>query len=400
MNGTAIETGRYFLSPDHALHRLQRGALIAGVLGLALSGAGALISPVQFFRSYLVAYLFWFGIALGCMSILMIHHITGGAWGAVIRRLLESGTRTLPLLAFLFLPVILGMRELYTWARPDVVAHDLLLQHQALYLNVPFFLIRAVFYFAVWLTLSGFLNRWSLQQDHSLDAGPGRWLEQLSRGGLVLVGLTMTFASIDWVMSLEPHWSSTIYGIIFLGGQVLAAMAFIIPLAALLADGGPLTGVISAEQFQDLGKLLLAFVMLWAYFAFSQFLITWSGNLTEEIPWYLARFRGGWGWVGLAVLVLQFVVPFALLLSRTANRNPRILFTAAALLVAVRFADICWLVLPAFSPQHFAIHWMDIFVPAGLGGLWIAVFASQIPKRPLLPTGDPEFAEAMAHGPH
>ena len=167
----------------------------------------------------------------------------------------------------------------------------------------------------------------------------------------------------------------------------------------LLSRRQPLAGFIQPRHLHDLGKMLFAFVMFWAYVSYSQYLIVWSGNLPEEIPWYLARFRGGWGWVGLAILVLQFVVPFALLLSRGANRNPRILFTAAALLVVIRFADICWLVLPAFSP-HFAIHWMDILVPAGLGGIWIAVFASQIPKRPLLPTGDPEFAEALAHGRH
>src|SRR5262249_29782626 len=258
---SAEAAGRYVLAPDHVLHRVQRGALMAGVLSLGLCAIGALFSPAQFFRSYLVAYLFWFGIALGCMSILMIHHITGGAWGAVIRRLLESGTRTLPLLAILFLPLVFGLRDLYAWARPDVVAHDALLQHKAVYLNVPFFLIRALLYFAAWLTIARFLNRWSLEQDGSLDEGPGHRLEQLSRGGLVLLGLTMTFASIDWVMSLEPHWYSTIYGIIFLGGQAVAAMAFVIPLAALLA-AGPLADVISADQFHDLGNLLLAFVML------------------------------------------------------------------------------------------------------------------------------------------
>jgi len=203
---------------------------------------GGVVAPTQFFRSYLFAYLFWLGVAIGCLAILMIHHITGGAWGAVVRRILESGTRTLPLLALLFVPVAAGVPYLYEWSRPDIVAHDTILQQKHVYLNVPFFLVRALVYFSVWLTIVHYLNRWSLEQDGTRDPGPAHRLELLSRGGLVVVGLTMTFASVDWMMSLEPHWFSTIYGILVMGGQVLSAMAFVIPLAALLAEdaGGPL----------------------------------------------------------------------------------------------------------------------------------------------------------------
>ena len=388
-----MDASRFLLSPDHVLHRVQRGALVAGVLGLALCAVGAPFSPMQFFRSFLVAYLFWFGIALGCMAILMIYHITGGAWGAVIRRLLESGTRTLPLMALLFLPLVLGLHDLYQWARPDIVAHDPLLQHKSLYLNVPFFLARAVFYFAVWLTIAAFLNRWSLQQDESADAGPGHRMEQLSRGGLLLLGLTMTFASIDWVMSLEPHWFSTIYGIITLGGQVLTAMAFVISLAALLATRGPLGDVISAEQFQDLGKLLLAFVMLWAYFALSQFLITWSANLTEEIPWYLTRLQGGWQWLGAGLILFHFVLPFLILLSRDVKRRAGTLTLVAVGIIIVRFMDVFWMVTPAFEPAGVSIHWMDAATVIGVGGVWLWVFVWQLKGRPLIPLHDPSLPE-------
>jgi hypothetical protein len=260
------------LPPGHVLHRVRRASLAVGVLASVVCVLGAWPGPQQFFRSYLLAYLFWFGIAMGSLAILMLHHVAGGVWGAVIRRLLESGTRTLPLLALLFVPLTLGLPDLYEWAQPEHVAHDPILQHKSVYLNVPFFLARAIFYFVAWITLAVFLNRWSLQEDDAADGRAARRMELLSRGGLLLFGFTMTFAAVDWVMSLEPHWFSTIYGILVMWGQVLTAMAFVVPLTALLAspNGGPLAEVISTQQFHDLGKLLLAFVMLWAYFTLSQ----------------------------------------------------------------------------------------------------------------------------------
>ena len=391
MSDAGATTAALLLPPDHVLHRVQRGALAAGLVALGLCAVGAVISPAQFLRSYLVAYLFWFGIALGCLAILMINHIAGGAWGAAIRRVLESGTRTLPLLAVLFLPLALGLGSLYEWAQPDAVARDPLLQHKAAYLNVPFFLARVVFYFAVWLTIAGFLNRWSLEQDSTDDPAVGRRLELLSRGGLVAVGLTMTFASIDWVMWLEPHWYSTIYGILIMGGQVLAAMAFVIPIAALLARREPLAGIITAEQFHDLGKLMLAFVMLWAYFAFSQFLIIWSANLPEEIPWYLHRLHGGWQAIGVALIVFHFALPFLVLLSRDVKRHAAAVASVALFVMFVRFIDLFWMVTPAFSPAVFAVHWMDIVAPVGVGGIWLWVFVWQLKGRSLVAVNDPSL---------
>jgi hypothetical protein len=393
MTSIPVHTPPFVLSPDHVLHRVQRRGLEVGVAALGLCAIGALVNPEQFFRSYLVAYLFWFGIGIGSLAILMIHHIAGGAWGAVIRRLLECATRTLPLMAVLFLPVVFGMHSLYEWARPEAVAHDVVLQHKSLYLNIPFFLLRAAFYFAVWLTLSAVLNRWSLQQDGSDDPGYTRRLELVSRGGLVAIGLTMTFASVDWVMSLEPHWYSTLYGILIMGGQVLNAMAFVIPLAALLVAYGPLTDVIGSEQFHDLGKFLLAFVMLWAYFAFSQFLIIWSANLPEEIPWYLSRMRGGWQVVGIAIILFHFALPFLLLLSRDVKRRPNRLAVVALGVMAVRFVDLFWLVTPAFHPSEFAVHWMDVATLVGLGGIWLSVFVWQLQGRSLVAIHDPSLPE-------
>jgi hypothetical protein len=370
------------------LVRFQRPALIGGLGALALGLIGALYTPQQFFRSYLVAYLFWCGIALGSLAILMLQHITGGAWGAVIRRVLESATRTLPLLALFFLPLVFGLTHLYEWAQPEHVAHDAILQHKAAYLNVPFFLLRAVLYFGVWLLLAHFLSRWSLEQDSTPPEQQGVRLEYLSRGGLLLYSLTMTFASVDWVMSLEPHWFSTIYGILFIGGQVLSAFAFVIPVLMLLADRPPMSEIVSADQFQDLGKLLLAFIMLWAYFSFSQFLIIWAGNLPEETPWYIHRLHGGWQWIGAAQIVLHFALPFGILLSRDLKRNARLLSLVAVGVVFMRFVDLYWLVTPAFSPGVLSVHWLDIVTLFGVGGVWLAYFVNQLKGRPLLPLQD------------
>jgi hypothetical protein len=384
------------LDADHVLRRARQPALIAGALGIAGCLVGVLVSREQFFQSYLVAYLFWLGIALGCLAVLMIQYITGGMWGAAVRRVLESATRTLPLLVILFLPLTLGLHDLYEWARPEAVAHDPILQQKRLYLNVPFFLARAALYFAVWLTVARFLNRWSLEQDDVRDPAREAWLasrlENLSRGGLVLYGITMTFAAIDWGMSLEPHWFSTIYGVIFMGGQGLSAFVFVIPVAALLADRPPLSRVLTADRFHDLGKLMLGFVMLWAYFALSQFLITWSGNLPEEIPWYQRRLGGGWQAVGLAVVVLHFALPFVVLLSRGVKRRAATIATVACMLIVLRFVDLFWLLRPA-SDARASMHWLDLAAPLAIGGLWLWMFMGQLAERPLLPLRDPALAE-------
>ena len=383
------ERSRYLLRPDHVLHRIERGALVAGAVGLVLALVGFVVAREQFFRAYLIAYLFFFGISLGCMAVLMLQYVTGGAWGAVVRRLLESATRTLPLLAVLFLPLAFGLPHLYEWARPEAVAHDELLQHKQIYLNVPFFLFRSALYFTVWLLIARYLNRWSLEQDESTDPMITRRLEMLSRGGLLLYAFTMTFASIDWAMSLEPHWFSTIYGIIFMGAQGLSTLAFIIPVAAVIADRPPFSRVITADQFHDLGKLLLAFVMLWAYFALSQFLITWSGNLPEEIPWYLHRMRGGWQWLGLFVIVFHFVLPFIVLLSRDVKRHARALAVVALALFVMRFVDLYWFIRPSMEPAGLSVHWLDVVAPVGIGGIWLWTFVRQLKERPLVPLNDP-----------
>ena len=388
-------------TPAHALPerlvRLRRPALFVGVGGLVLSVAGAFFDPGQFFRSYLLAFLFVANIAIGCLSITMIHHLTGGYWGLAIRRLLEAGTRTLPWAALAFLPLAFGLPHVYPWARPEA-AQDPILQAKRLYLNPAFFLARAAFYFAVWILLARALNRASA----AIDAGApylrtSRRLRGLSGGGLVLMGLTITFSSVDWGMSLDPHWLSTIWGILFMVGQALAAMSLVVVIVAFLGPQTPLAPLLRATPaLHDLGKLLFAFVMLWAYASYSQFLIIWSGNLPEEVPWYLHRFHGGWRALALALVVFQFVLPFLLLLSRNLKQDPRRLGAVAAGLLLMRLADVYWLVGPELHHEGGALGYvLDLTALAGLGGLWFFAFTREVAERPLLPIGEPDLREVL-----
>lgn len=392
-----IFTPRSTLPPG--MQRFQQRALIIGLVALLVCIIGALFSPTQFFRSYLLAYTYWLGVALGCLAIVMVYHLTGGAWGLATRRLLESATRTLPLMVLLFLPVAFGTSDLYAWAHPDIVANDVLLQHKAIYLNVPFFLVRAALYFLTWCSLGYYLNKWSLEQDQrAADPQPTRKMQILSGPGLVIYFLAFTFASIDWLMSLEPHWYSTIFGAGLMMGQGINAFALVIITAALFADRQPLAEVLTPAHFQALAGLLLSFVMLWAYMAFSQWLLIWSGNLPEENFWYVHRLSGAWKWVGLLLIVVHFALPFLLLLSRDLKRNARALSAVAATLMVMRLIDIFWIIAPTFHPTGFSLHWMDVVAPIGLGGIWLAAFISQLGERPLVPQHDPNLQEALAYG--
>ncbi|HEV3202826.1 MAG TPA: hypothetical protein VGY77_00515 [Gemmataceae bacterium] len=381
--------------------RWQGRALALGVAGLVLCGAGAWFRPAPFFRSYLVAFNFWLGIALGSLAIVMLYHLTGGGWGLVIRRLLESATQTLPWLALLFIPLLFGLHEIYSWANPDEFARAAILGNKSRFLNVPFFEIRAGIYFAVWLALAYLVNKWSRDQDQSGDPRYLRRFRLLSGPGLILYGLTITFASVDWVMSLDPQWFSTIFALVFAVGQILAAFAFVIGAAVLLAARPPLADLVSPQLFNDLGNLLLTFTMVWAYVAFSQFLITWSGNLPEEIRWYLPRFQEGWQWLGIALVLCQLALPFLLLLSRTVKRTAGYLARVAALILVMRFVDLLWQIIPAFPPSNLLGHGWDfaaaLVAMLGIGGIWLAVFLRQLDKWPLVPVHDPVLAEVIHH---
>lgn len=396
-------------TPPAELARVQRLGFLIGIALLVVSVIAALLVPIpglrrQFFHSYLLAYVFWIGIALGSLALLMVQHLAGGAWGVVIRRVLESSTRTLPLMGILFLPILFGMHDLYHWSDSEAVRETEMLRLKSAYLNIPFFIIRTVIYFAIWGTLVYFLNKWSAQQDETADIRFAKRMQTLSGPGLVLFALTVTFAAVDWVMSLDPEWYSTIFGILFMGGWGLSALSFTIAVAVLLANREPLRGVLQARHFHDLGKLLLAFVMLWAYFNLSQFLIIWWANLPEEVPWYLRRVTGGWQVIGVSLMIFHFALPFLLLLRRDLKRNPNLLSIVAMLVIVMRFIDSLWLIVPELykNPQrphegHFGLSLFDLIVPIGVGALWLAWFAWQLSKRPLLPINDPLLDKAL-HG--
>ncbi len=384
-----------------SLDRLPLSVGLGGITLLLICLAPGLGDLPEFFRSYLVAYLFWIGITLGSLALLMVQHLTGGNWALVIRRILEAGSRTLPLMAIAALPLFAGMRSLYSWSRPDETDPVILQKH--LYLNPQFFIVRMVGYFAVWFVLTYLLNKWSRMEDAG-EAGSPFWIrmESLSGIGVVLYGLTVTFASVDWVMSLEPRWYSTIYGMLFMVGQALGALAFAVLMLIWLSDEKPLSEVVRISHFQDLASFLLTFVMLWAYLAFSQYLIIWGGNLSEEIPWYIRRMQGVWGVIGLLLVFLNFALPFFLLLFRNIKRRKHSLLVVAVLLLVMRLVDMYWMVLPAFGGGNASLTWMNIGLPFGMGGIWFAYFIWQLRRMPILPVHDQRMeqvgGEAVEHG--
>jgi hypothetical protein len=381
------------------IERLGKTALVAGSASLVLFVALGFRDPVQFLRSYLLAFVFWVGLPLGCTAILMIHNMIGGTWGFPLRRPLESGTKTMFLMAVLVLPILFRLPLLYSWADPAVVQADPLLQYKHAYLNVPFFVVRTVIYFSIWLLIISLVNKWSKQQDETGEEDLTQRIRNLSAPGLLIFGLTVTFASVDWVMSLEPHWTSTIYGMIFMVSELLAAMSVMTIVVIRLSKEKSLLGLVTPRLLNDYGNLLLVFTMLWAYLSFSQFLIIWGANLREEIPWYMTRARGGWAGVALLLIIFHFAVPFLLLLTRFVKRRAETLRLVAAGLLVMSLVDIFWLLTPAFNHAGPEFHVTDWLAIIGIGGLWLWRFTSQLqPKeRPMLPLNDPRLKELMQH---
>jgi hypothetical protein len=384
-------------TPPRELKRVTTLALAVGALFFALLVFGLLVDRVQFFHAYLVGFIFWIGITVGGMALLMLQHLTGGAWGLIIRRVLEAMTRTLPLMIILFIPVLVGLNQIYPWTnRAEMDQVPALREKAAHYLNPAFFMTRAALYFAIWSLMALLLNWLSLQQDRTADRRFAKRLQMISGPGLGLLILTITFASIDWVMSLDPAWSSTIYGLIFVASWSLSALAFGILVMSWLSQREPMNAIVRPSYFNDWGNLLMTLVMLWTYFAFSQYLIIWSGNLPEETIWFVARKHGGWGVIALAIVILQFFFPFLTLLSRAAKRSPQKLALLAGLILTMRLVDVIWLIEPSFNREHFHLSWMDLVAPIAMGGLWIATFAWQLQRRSLVPINDSQLEQALA----
>ncbi|HUC52415.1 MAG TPA: hypothetical protein VMR90_00100 [Candidatus Cybelea sp.] len=394
-------SGSDYQAPE-SVGRLQQRALIVGVLALMIALYGAVRAPGLFYRSYLMSFMFVLGLALGSLGLLMLQHLTSGHWGIIIRRPLESAARTLPLIVALFLPIVFfGMKELYgAWLDPEKLQKEPLSEFQQAYLTRGGFQLRAVIYFVIWLVLMFVFHNLSKQQDAQKEDRAVRFrLNMLAGPGIILYVFVMTFAVIDWVMSLSPHWASTIYGFLFVVGQLISSMSLMITVVVLLARTEPFASVLQKRHLHDLGKLLLAFVMLWAYFDFSQLLIIWSGNQPEEISFYRTRLYGGWGVVAVIVLVFHFFVPFFLLLSQDVKRNAKVLPKIAIWLVFMRLVDLFWMTRPEFTSQAMPT-WLDIVLPIAFGGLWLGLFAFNLKQMPLLPLGDPELAEAIEHHEH
>jgi len=381
-------------TPPASLDRLRQRSLIVGLVGLVAAGAGWFLNPAQFYHSYLLAFLLWLAAALGGLALTMLQHMSGGSWGVVLRRIFEASARTLPLMALLFLPIAFGVHTLYPWTDAARVAADHVLTEKAPYLNLPFFFVRAALYFAIWSGFAFFLTKWSAEQDKG-DIGAQKKMRALSAIGLVVYALTMTFASIDWGMSLEPHWFSTMYGFLYIGGQALMGLSIAIIMARRLSLEPPMAGVYKAGHYHDFGKLLFAFTMVWAYLSFSQFLIIWSANLPEEIPWYIHRMHNGWQTIGIGLMLFHFAVPFFVLVNRNTKRNPAILAGMAMWMIAVRFLDLFYLIGPEAYPNGLSFHWLDVAATIGVGGIWFALFTTNLRSRPLLPLGEPELAKAL-----
>jgi hypothetical protein len=393
----ASESRFDFLAPQ-SVRRIERAALVVGVLGAVACIAGAIVEPAQhFLRSYLVGFMYWLGVTLGCLAILMVAHVTTAHWGFVVRRILEAASLNVFMMALLFVPILAGVHRLYPWANADALAKDSLMQHQSAWLNGGGFILRAVIYFALWCLLAFLLNKWSWAQDKPGAPSFRERYQNLSAVGLMLYVFTMTFASIDWMMSLDPHWKSTIYGFYIEAGQGLNGFAFVTIVAALLIGYKPMSEVLSKEHLHDLGKLMFAFLILWAYMAFSQGLIYWSTNLPEEISWYRNRMSGSWWMVGAVLLFGQFFLPFFVLLGQEIKRKAATIAVVALWMMLMRWFDLYYLIIPNFEDTRgtLSFSWVNIASTLGIGGLWVALFFHNLKLRPLLAEHDPMFHEVL-----
>ncbi|MEZ4707624.1 MAG: hypothetical protein R3A44_10480 [Caldilineaceae bacterium] len=380
------------------MNRYQRPAMIVGGVGLVLALVGAALDRTQFWQSYLFAYIFWLSVGLGCLGLLMLHHLVGGRWSALIRRVMEAGAMTLPWMALLFIPLLLALTTLYPWTNAEHVQASELLQAKTAWLNVPFFIGRAALYLLIWAGLAWQLNKLSRAQDETDDPALGPRMRRLSAIGIILYMLTATFAGYDWMMSLEPEWFSSIYGLLFIAGQGIAAIALaIIGLNLLAGANGDDADWVKPRN--DLGNMLLGFVMIWAYFSFSQFLVIWSADIPEEAIWYYHRTQGGWREVAIVLIALHFVLPFLLLLARGLKRNARWLTALAAFIFLARLLDLFWQIMPAFYPAGLHIHWLDLALVCAMGGGWITLFLLQWAGRPAVALHDPQLdAHGHMHG--
>ncbi len=377
---------------------LQGRAFLVGAVFAIAAVIGFIVEPRQAMHSYLLAFMFCLGPTLGAMALLMVWHLTGGDWGVGIRRIFEAAMATLPMLAAAFVPIVIGayLHMNYPWANPEELKRNEHMARQASrYLNPNLFLVRGILFFVAWGVMAYFLLAWSKAQDRPPEGVLDKRFQALSAVGIIVYGWTLTFAVVDWVMSLTPEFTSTIYGLIFMVGQALFALCLAVIVGHMLKAHEPMEKVLTASNFHDYGKLTLTFVMLWAYFSFSQWLIVWSGNLPEEIHWFQDRILGDWRLLGLVLIVGHFAIPFAMLLSRGLKQNSRKLMWIAVWLIAMRYLDLYWNIAPNFSPAKLRYSWLDAVIPMAMSAFWLAYFLRNLKRRPLVALHDPNLTELL-----
>jgi hypothetical protein len=413
MSQTMVRVTPKDFAPPSMIDRMRSRSLVIGVVFsvLAVGLTLALSQWDLFLRSWLFSFMFWLGLTLGSLTLLMLQYTSGGNWGRLGRRIWEAGAANWWLMFLFWLPIAIGVKRLYPWARvpQDPAKLAEFMAHYGAdkihyYLNVPFFWFRGLFYFAGWAILYYFLKRWSVREEAGTTT-PGQFvfIQNLSGFGIVFYGATITFGSIDWTMSLYPEWWSTVWGMLFMVGQVLTTFCFTIWLFTRLSEIEPISRIFKVDYLHDFGKLMFAFVVLWAYLSFSQWLIIWSGNMLSEIRWYIMRLENGWQYFGTTLIFVHFVFPFALLLSRNNKRSRRRIVAIAFVLLFMRFVDLFWLTAPNFYPGTGAglsnFHLLDaamyIICPIAMGGIWLFFFYLQLSKRSLMPVNDPGFIEML-----
>ncbi|MGB7208801.1 MAG: hypothetical protein WBD27_09105 [Pyrinomonadaceae bacterium] len=399
------DLGNYQAPPE--INRLRTLALGIGGIGLIVWAVGLWFQPEQALRSWLLGFIFWGGIGIGSIGVLILQYLTGGAWGVVIRRIVEAGSRTLPMILLLFIPLALGVTRLYEWTH--LPPTDYVIEHRGWFMTPESWILRSAIYFALFGVIVYLLNKWGGQQDKTDNYEDAeRFLGKATAfcgPTMVIYALIVTFAVVDWVMMLDPHWFSTMWGLLFVAGWALSCFCFSVTLLAFLSDKAPMNRVLGFRHFHDLGKLMLALVMVWAYFNFSQFLIIWSGNIPEETGWYITRMSGGWGFMGVALVLFHFAFPFLLLLRQDLKRKAKMLAAVAVFILFLRLVDMFYLIGPnpridthGLEQGAFVISWLDFVAPIAVGGIWLWYFFGQLMKRPLVPVMDPFLENAIEHG--
>jgi hypothetical protein len=392
----ALRPEQVTLPPGHAWNRIPMMAAAAALLGGAACAFLGAADPKQFFFSWLVSWLFFLSLALGALFFVLIQYAAQGGWGIVVRRIGETTFATLPVLAVLFLPLLFGLRDLYPWAAPGAAEHDPLLQWKEPFLNVPFFLIRAGFYFATWSFIALWYYRGSRGQDVTGDPAASARLRRLAGPAIIVLALTQTFASIDWIMSLTPHWYSTMFGVYFFAGSFVGFIALLAVVVVAMRSAGLLQTIVSAEHLHDVGKFLFAFTAFWAYIAFSQFFLMWYANLPEETIFYKARLEGSWKTVSVFLMAGHFGAPFLFLMGRAVKRRGSTLAAGGAWLLAMHFLDLYWQVMPTLHPEGLRPSALDVAALVTIGGCFVGSAGWLIRRQALVPIRDPRLAESLA----